>query len=207
MTDDEHFKINLLICLSPFQHQLLDHKFPLCDKNKILRTMQTFFHYANISSCIQEGLSELRKNITSFFIFWEWLNVLHTLYTGKRASLSAAPPWPVNQTTATNIMRAVHLEEARQAAGGGQVLPGDPPPVIHSAFWCIHCSTSEILGLLLECSLEALHWVLVPLVYCRYQVHSGGHWRSPAQTDESLQRHQHRREEARGWEYSLHQLW
>ncbi|CAF88697.1 unnamed protein product, partial [Tetraodon nigroviridis] len=38
-----------------------------------------------------------------------------------------------------------------------------------------------------------------------YQIHSGRYRRGSAETDEGLQRHQHRREEAGRSEHSLHQ--
>lgn len=77
-------------------------------------------------------LQKTRASSVLFKRFYEQ-NLASFTHT-SRALLHVAPPWPVKQTSAVNIMRAIHLEKkVRQAVVGGQVVHGGPPPVIHKA--------------------------------------------------------------------------
>lgn len=157
--------------------------------------------------------SHTPKALLSFFFFNEHCSASFIPFTrGRQTALSSAPPWPVKQTSAASVMRAIHLERSRTS--GGQRTSGPRGPVHLPNAPLSHVSivrrfrsrvVPSLFGVLLGglCPDERLSL----LVYRRHQIHGGGHRRCPAEADEGLQRHQHRREEAGGREYSLHQLW
>lgn len=163
---------------------------------------------------VTAGLLHKKTPPTSFPFFSSLrppFSVLHIFHMGRRVLLCSTPPWPVKQTSVANIMRAIHLEAKKSRTSDGWRTSGPRRPSTCHAQGCLiyplyHCgSLSPVFAS--ECSSEALSWVVISLVYCRHQIHRGGHRRSPAETVKGLQRHQHLCEEAGGWEYSLHQLW
>lgn len=128
------------------------------------------------------------------------ISVLHTLHTGRRAQLSHVPPWPVKQTSVTNIMKVIQTSSRWRTRA-----PWRPCTCHISCFLMdpLLCVRRPLFAFGL--SLRGL--LSVTRLCCRYKIHSGRYRRSPAEADEVLQRHQYRREEAGKSEHSLHQLW
>lgn len=127
-------------CSSQCQHHLLHAARDPSVKNKTLHHLKVFTsawmfrlvfvnHQGHFISSVMHlssfcTISYQYHTPGTSFLFFSFLfflqaslSVLHTLHTGRLVPLSGAPPWPVKQTSAANVMRAIHLERSRTSGG------------------------------------------------------------------------------------------